>query len=321
MPGRTTQGDLHINKPLSNIAINYRPVAAIAPDIAPVVSVLKKSDSYYIFEIADTFRVHDDLRAPEREAKLITRSASSDTFLCKGRALKTPISYEDMANADAAQMFASRQAGAEFVMDRLYLNWDYRVGSQVMSTSNVGSSSTVASQWNVGTGNDPIGNIDTAIENVRLVTGYKPNSLLFGEAAWKSFSRNSNVIDLIFGDSAVGAARVPTMNNVRALFDGMERVNVGAGVYNSAGENQTASLTEIYPDSVLAYYAPMRPDIRKPSFMYSFQWPIIKGYNWQVRTFDTPKKDMEEVQVGYYQDEKITASVLGFLITNVNCSQ
>lgn len=319
MPGRSTQGDLHINKPLSQMAITYRPVAAIGPDIAPVVSVPKQSDGYYIFEIADAFRIYDDLRAPEREANLITRSVSSDTFYCKGRALKEPISYLDMANADAAAMFANRQGAAEHVMDKLYLNWDYRVGSQVMSTSNVGSSSTVASAWN-GAG-DPIGDIDTAIENVRLVTGYKPNSLLFGEKAWKSFSRNANVIDLVFGDSAVGSARVPGANNVKAIFDGMERVNVGAGLYNSAGENQTASLTEIYPDSVLAYYAPMSPDIRKPSFMYSFQWTMIKGYNWQVRVFDTPKKDQEEVQVGYYQDEKITASVLGYLITNVNCSQ
>ena len=319
MPGRSTQHDLHVNRPLSNLAIKYRPVASVAADIAPVVSVNKKSDAYYVFSIADAFRTVEDIKAPEREANMITKSVSSDTFLCKTRALKEPISYEDMSNADAAQIFASRRAAQEHVLDKLWLNWDKRVGLMVMSGSNVGSSTTVASAWNAA--GDPVGDIDAGIENVRLLTGYEPNSILFGKKAWTSFSRNSNVISSIFGDSAVGNARLPRANNVAALFDSVDRVLVAGGLYNSAGENQAAALTEIYPDSVLLYYAPMNPSALAPSFMYSFNWTTLKGYNWQTRVFDKPTADHEQVQVGYSQDEKITAQVLGFLITNVNCSQ
>ena len=317
---RSTQRDLHINRPLSNVAMNYRPQGSVAGDIAPVVTVGKKTDSYYVFQIAEAFRPVDDLRSPEREATMITRKVSSDTYHCIGRALKTPITYEDMANADAPELFASRRAAQEHLQDKLILNWDARVGSKVMSGSNVGSYSTVASAWNA-TGADPVADMDVGIENARLATGYLINSILFGQKAWKSFSRNSAVIDLVFGDSAVGNARVPRAANVAALFDGIERVNVARGVKNTGGENQTASLEDIYPDSVLLYYAPMTPNIRVPSFMYSFNWPIVKGYNWQTRIFDKPEMDQEQVQIGFYQDEKITAPALGFLITNVNCSQ
>ena len=321
MPGRSTQGDLHVNVPLTNVIMAYRPEGFIADQIAPSVNVNKKSDSYYVFSIADAHRAVDDLKAPGREANIITRSVSSGTYNCIGRALKEPISYEDMDNADAANLVASRTAAAMAVKDKLLLNWEVRVGSKVFSGSNCGSYSTVASAWNTaGAGNDPIGNIDTAINNVWLLTGKKPNSILFGQAAWTSFSRNSNVIDFIFGDSAVGKARVPDYGSVKALFD-VERVLVAGAVKNTGGENQTAALSRVFDDSVLVYYAPSAPSIYQPSFMYSFNWAKIKGYNWQVRVFDRPLLDEEHVQVGYYQDEKITASALSFLIKAVNSSQ
>ena len=43
--------------------------------------------------------------------------------------------------------------------------------------------------------------------------------------------------------------------------------------------------------------------------------------NFQAEVFDVPSKKAEEIQVGYYQDEKITASTLAFLITGCNSSQ
>ena len=321
MPGRSTGADLHINQPLSQIAMAYRPEGFIADQIAPTVIVPKKSDSYYIWEIADVFRTVDDLKAPGREANIITRSISSGTFNCIARALKEPISYEDIANADAKELFASRQAAAEAVKDKLLLNMEVRVGTQVTSGTNCGSYSTVASAWNTaGAGNNPIGNIDTAINNVWGLTGIRPNSILFGQTAWESFSRNSNVISLAFGESAVGNARIPAYENVKAMFN-MERVLVGGAYRNTNQENQAAALSRIYADSVLVYYAPMAPRRDKASFMYSFNWNAVPGYNWQVRVFDRPTLDEEHVQTGYYQDEKITGKNLSFLITNVNCSQ
>jgi hypothetical protein len=55
--------------------------------------------------------------------------------------------------------------------------------------------------------------------------------------------------------------------------------------------------------------------------MYSFDWNKVKGFNRQAQVFDRPRNGAEEVQIGYYQDEKITGKDLSFLITGVNSSQ
>lgn len=325
MPGQSTGRDLHIDMPLSQVAMRYRPEGMIADQIAPTVNVPKQSDSYYVWNIADVFRVVDDYRAPGREARTMTRSMSSATFFCKNHALKYPLPYEDIANADAKEVFASRGAIAESILDQLYLNWEYRVAQQCTSGSNCGSYSAVASGWNDGTeGNsDPTADIDTAIYNVQGVTGIRPNSIIFGTNAWKTYHRHAGVVKAIYGntgDTGGGRARVPGVEGVKALHN-LERVLIGGAYYNTGDENQSASLSALWDDSVLVYYAPMTPRKDKASFMYTFDWAKVKGFNRQAQVFDVPRNGAEEIQVGYYQDEKITGSGLSFLLTGVNSSQ
>jgi hypothetical protein len=59
----------------------------------------------------------------------------------------------------------------------------------------------------------------------------------------------------------------------------------------------------------------MTPRIDKPSLLYSFRWNAIKGMDMQAEVFDVPIAKAEQVQVGYYQDEKVTGKGLGFVLT------
>jgi hypothetical protein len=49
--------------------------------------------------------------------------------------------------------------------------------------------------------------------------------------------------------------------------------------------------------------------------MYTFEWTEMLP--WQVEIHRDEKKKAEEVEVGHYDDLKITGSTLGFLITDV----
>lgn len=317
-----TGRDVHLDKPLSNVAIAYRPEGFIADMIAPIVPVPKQSDAYYVWSSADAFRTENDHRAPGTEANVMERSVSSGTFFADNYALKMRTPYEDLKNADAAQIFLSRQSRAEAVKDKLMLNMEYRVGQQCTSGSNVGSYSTVASAWTTLTnGNsDPIGNINTAIENVQDATGVRPNSIIMGNYAWRLLRQHADATERIFGSLANTGGRTVLQSHIKELFE-MERFMVGGAYYNSADEGQSQSLSQIWNDNVLVYYAPMTPRFDKPSFMYSFRWNGVPGFNMQAEVFQLPRAKAEEVQLGYYQDEKITATGLGFLITGVGSSQ
>lgn len=317
--GKTTGRDVHVDIPLTNVAIAYRPEGMIADQIAPIVNVNKQSDSYYVWDIGDAFRTEQDDRAPGTKANKIDFQVHSDTFFAQNYALANMIPYEDIENADAGQIFTERSARVEGVKDKLMLNYEYRIAQQVTSGSNVGSYTTTASAWTDYTNADPLGDLQTAINNVQDATGYRPNSVLFGNYAWREFRENSTVIDRMYGTAGTASAgRIVSQAQAASLLE-VERLLVGGGYYNTTEEGQTESLSQIWNDNVLVYYAPMTPRKDKPSFMYSFRWNKIM--NMQAFVFQEKDAFAEKVHVGYYQDEKITASNLAFLVTGVGSSQ
>lgn len=317
----STGRDVHIDVPLSNIAIAYRPDNMIADQICPIVPVNKQSDGFYIWDIADAFRTENDKRAPATEANVITRSVSSGTYFADNYALKDKIPYEDLENADAGYVFNERSSRVEFVKDKLMLNWELRTVQLVTSGSNVGSYSAVGSAWtdHVAGNSNPINDINTAINNVEDLTGYKANSIVFGRKAWREFREHADVISRLYGNALAptGSARIVTINGAKALFE-VDKVLIGGAYYNTAEEGQSNSLSAMWGDHVLIYYVPLRPRKDRPSFMYGFRWNKIASMQAEIRQNNLIKA--EEIELGYYQDEKITASNLAFLITNVTSS-
>lgn len=309
--------DLHLDQNLTQMALGYRAQGMIADMVFPVVTVAKQSDRYPVWSRKEILSLEDTSRAPGTEAKKLTRSVSSGTYFAKNYALKHALTLEDRENMDPAYYAELVTGVGAYILDKLMLDWDRRVSLLVNSTSNVGSSATVTSAWN-GAGN-PIGNLNTALDNVKYATGYRANRLLMGAKAWDSLRRDSNVRNIIFGANNGGG--YPSRQQVANLFE-VEEILIADALYNSANENQAESLATVHPGNVLAYYAPSAPSRENPSFGYSFRWSngALPNMVAERHPYDTKIKS-EEVEVGYYQDEVITAKEYGFLIVAVNSSQ
>lgn len=315
--GATAQ-DLHIDAALSEVALGYRPEGFIADMIMPIVNVGKQSDLYTIWSRADRLRKHDTKRAPATEAKRIEESVSSSTYYANNYALKSSVPIEDFKNADPMYLDNLNTGKTELVMDALMIDWEVRVANQVTSGTNVGSYSAVASAWTGGSTADPIGDINTILDNVQYSTGKRPNRLTFGLKAWQVFRRHVNVRDLIMGTNNGGG--FASLMQVKDLFE-VEDVQIGGAFENLAGEGLTENLSVIWDDHVLAHYTPMSPAKDRPSFAYAFRWnqPGLPNFQVERHPYDTKIK-AQDIEVGYYQDEVITGPEYAYLLTNVTSS-
>lgn len=314
-----TANDLHIDAALSEVALGYRPDGFIADMVFPIVQVGKQSDLYTIWSRADRLRRNDTKRAPATEAKRIEESVSSDTYFANNYALKSSIPIEDFANADPMYLDNLNEGKTELIMDGLLIDWEVRLANQVTSGTNVGSYSAVASAWNDGgAGSDPIGDINTMLDNVQYSTGKRPNRLTFGLKAWQTLRRHVDVRNIIFGVNNGGG--YASREQVANLFE-VDEILVGGAFQNTAGEGLTEQLQSIWGDHVLAHYTPMSASKDRPAFGYAFRWASAGLPNFQVERhpYDSKKK-AQDVEVGYYQDEKITGAEYGFLLTNVTSS-
>ena len=318
LQGRTT----HVDKHLSNVAINYRPPRGIWDKIFPIIPVAKQSDMLLTFTQGDLFRIPSTLRARGTEAQKVGWQVSSDTYYCENYALKYAQFDEDAANQD--DIFASLNDDEARVMklkDFLGQDAELRIANQVTSTSNVGSSVAVASSWTSPTVARPVDDLFTAIRNVEGATGYRPNRVLFSSLAWDHWSANNQVVDKVFGTGVTGGGMRATAELTKQLLQ-MDEVLIGGAFQNTAEEGIAQTLSRIWADHVLVYYAPATPSRFEPSFGYEFRWQVPGIPNFNVlRLPHDDKLHLSEVEVGYYQDERITASALGFLVTNVTSSQ
>jgi len=309
--------DLHLATWLNQMAIGYTPQGIIADQIFPVIRVGKQSDIYPVFSRQEMLTIDNTDRAPGTAAKKITRSVSSGTYFAKNYALKTELTVEDRANMDPALAMELIGGRGRYLLNKLTLDWDRRVSLLVNSTSNVGSSAVVGSAWS-GAGS-PITNMWTAIDNVRYATGYRPNKGVLGTKAWDSLRRDVTVRNLLFGTNNGGG--YPSLDQVKSIFE-LDSVLIGASFYSSTNEAQAESIQVVWPDNVLISYTAPNPTRDDPSFGYSFRWAGegLSEFNIEVHPYD-PVIKAEEIEAGYYQDEKITGKEYSFLIRAVNSSQ
>ena len=94
------QGPIHVDRPLSNISLAYQPTGLIADALFPTVPVKKESDSYFIFDKANSLRIPDTLRADGAEANQDNLVVSTATYRLQEHALKDIITDRQRENQD-----------------------------------------------------------------------------------------------------------------------------------------------------------------------------------------------------------------------------
>lgn len=317
LQGRT----LHVDQHLTNIAVNYRPTGFVADMIMPMIMVPKQSDMIKVYKQEDQFRQNNTVRAPGAQANKVGFQVSSDFYACKNYALKGEVTIEDRANADAAFIRDLEEGRTEFVMDQLLLDWEIRVASQVTTSTNVSTQFTVGSAWSDYTNSRPLEDMWTAMDEQEDQTAYRPNRIVFSGEAWRYFSRNAQVIDKIHKTGVSGGAMNVTRQQAAQLLE-VDEVMVANAYYNTGEEGQALNLSRIWGDNVLMYYTPGRASIDFPSFGYTFRWrrPGLPNMTVERHPFDRKTKT-DEIEVGYYQDEKLTSTALGTLVSWTGSSQ
>lgn len=312
---------VHVDQYLTNVILNYRPRDFIAEDIFPVVAVPKQSDAYLQWTQADLFRRPNTRRSPATEANLVHVDASSAKFFCENYALADKVTLEDRENADPLFVRTLEEGKVMRLRDFLLLDAEVRIADQITSASNVGSAVAVASAWNDYANADPLSDIWTVIDNVRIATGYRPSRVLFSQVGWDGFSRNDKVISKVNPSGGVlGGGPTATPVQAAALLQ-VDQVLVGAAAYNTAGEGIPQSLSDVWGENVVVYYAPPRPSMEVPSAGYTFRWqrPAIPDMAVERHPYDSRRK-AQFFEVGVYQDEVISGKPLINLIQAVNSS-
>lgn len=311
MPAPSTGRDLHIDVPLSNVVVGRRPEGFIADDLLPITSVSKQSNIFYKYLHLEWFRQEDrnlTLRAPGTEAKKVHITVTSDTYFAPNYALGTDWPVEDEVNADEVLQWAESQA--LHLTDKLLLDYERRIAALVVTTTNVGTVSTIASLWSDPVNSTPFFDLNDKLENFRQRTGKSANTLIIPEQVASKLRGSSQIRDILFGDRG-GLA---SAEQLASLFPSVTKVLIPASQVNTSaeGDPQGGTLSNIWGNNVYLAHVNLLSGRFTDTWLNAFRWVSPQlGQPFAVirHPFDT-KKRIFELEVSYYQAEKIVSADL-----------
>lgn len=316
-----TPGDVHVNRPLTNISIAYMQNAAnfIADQVFPNIPVSKQSDLYYLYDRGYFNRDEMEERAPGTESKGGGYKQSTDPYYARVYAFHHDIPDERRSNADTplqpdreATALVSQKALIK--RERLWATKYFQTG--IWQTDRVGvASSPTGSQflkWN-DANSTPIEDIRSAKTNVLENTGFEPNTLVIGQRVADALIDHPDIVDRVkYGQSSRQQATVE-LTDLEALFK-IERILVMKSIVNTAQEGQASSHSFIGGNNALLCYSTPTPGIMTPSAGYTFSWNGFLGANAlgaRIKRFRLEAIESDRVEIQMAFDQKRIAAELG----------
>jgi hypothetical protein len=326
-----TLGDVHVNRPLTNISVAYSQEAAgvefVADRAFPAIPVENKSDLYYTYKRTDFNRDEMQKRA------LSTESAgtgygldSTGTYNCDVWALHKDVDDQIRANSDSP--LAPDRDAAIFLTNKALIRRETQWVSQYFKTGiwtgevagQATADGTHVGYWDYATSN-PITDIRHAKTQARLNSGgFVPNIAVFSRPVFDKLVDHPDFIDRTkYGQTAPNPAMAT--RRIMAEILELEEVLVVDAVYNTAAEGATESNAFIGGLSAALFYRPRNPGLMTPSAGYTFNWTGLIGSTGgagvRIKTFRMEHLASDRVEIDAAFDMRVVSKDCGFFFNNV----
>lgn len=311
-----TGRQLHIDSAMSNlmVAAFEREGDFVAGRIFPPIPVGKQSDKYYTLRKESWLALPVTYRAPKTRANRIEFDISSDSYFADNYALAAEIPLEDLANADAALNL--RASNTQFISQGLLRDWEARVAALTLTNVSTVNRKTGADAWDAINSADIIEQVAAAHEAIYEGTGMRANTLTLDYRSYMFAKRNTRAFERLKYRSDGGALLVDAQLKEMFMVDNL---HVARSQKNNANPNQTASITSIWgPTALLTRVEGAAVSLQTATYGLSMRWTnpeLAFPLAVEVGMEDgAGSRRVEVLEAGYYQDEKVVASALGYYI-------
>lgn len=306
-----TAGDVHVNRPLTNISIAYLQDQNefISGRVFPNIPVQKKSDSYYVYPKDQWFRSDAKRRAPGTESAGSGYAVSTDPYSI-GEPLALHKDVPDQIRANADQPFNLDAEATEFVTRQMLLKrekeWAAKYFIQSLWTG--AADFTPTTKWDAAN-STPIKEIRARRLAIKQKTGFNPNTLTIAEDVWTALQDNADFLDRI----EITQRKVVSLDLLAGVLD-LDQVLVAGAIENTANEGATATMASVFTGGAMLTYSAPRPSLMHPSAGYTFSWNGYIGAGkdgLRMSRFRIERLKVDRVEGEMAYDQKVVATDLG----------
>ncbi len=321
--------DVQFSGQLSDLSVSWQQKndAFVYGNAFPVVNRDTKTGQYIELDRADFYRNDIEERTGSEEPPIVGHGLSRQSYNCRvyhGAGLVDDIE----ANASAPP-YQGMEAKTRQLMGQHMINADVKWQSAYFTTSvwttdltGVASGATAGefNQWSDASGN-PIADIDARKEAMLALTGFEPNVLILGYAAWLALKENA-VLTARWqsGPPAAGAPAILNEQIIAGLL-GLDRIVVAKATQTTSNKGAATDVFAMIVgtnDGLLVYSAPS-PGLDVPTAGYTFQWTGFLGTGTEFPVF-TGRKSFnfaDWVAVFASFDFRIVSADLGVFFSGI----
>lgn len=318
-------GDVHVNRPLTNISIAYTlehaKVQYAAAQVFPIVPVNNQSDGYFLYTKADWLRAEARIRAPGAESAGAGYNIdNTNTYSCDVWAVHKDVDDQTRSNTDIP-LDADRDA-AIYVTQQLLLRRDLEWQSAFFATS-VWTGSTTGTDLTTGDytawdnpASTPIQDVAEEANAIQQSTGFRPNVLVLAPKTYLWLQQHPDIVDRV---KYTGDGGFVTYAQLARAF-GVEKIVVPTATRNTAAEGTTVSMSHVFSRSALLVYAAPAPSLMHPSGGYIFNWAGYTGTTsdgFRIKKFRIERLESDRVEGSGAWDMKVTAADAGAFFSNI----
>lgn len=295
---------------LTNMLVAYRNMATdfVAGRAFPVVPVDQESGTYYLIERAQWLSDQLQERPPGGDFARSGFGVSTDTYQTIQWGLEKTIPDE---HRRTSQLPADlERVTIEWLGDQSLIRKERAFAASFMVTGAwTTEDNNSATDWDDYASGDPVTNVRTAKRTVRQLIARAPNLLIVGEVVHDALANHPDIIDRLKYTTAATAGSVEA--GLAAVL-GVDNYVVGAAIYNSADEGQSATLSPIIDDDALLLYATPSPGLLVPSAGYTLAWPGA-GADGMIDTYREEKVKSDIVRLNEAWVQKQVSADAGYL--------
>ena len=302
--------DMHRDSILTNFSVKYANGEMLWPYVMPIIKVGKRSDVYYEYNKADSFRLVDDKLGPKSLPNEADWGVAEKNYSVQDHGQGDWLPQSSIDNADNPLQpeidtndflnLLLDVAQEKRVVDKIFAAATYPSGNKTQLTG--------TAQWG-DSADAPVQDVLTAVETCFL----RANTLVFGQEAWQKFRALPEILDAVKGSTRQQATPggLATAAEVMSLFE-VETVLVGRAKYITTKRGQTASYSKLWGKHMAALHVAKNPGIKS----ITFAGTIVEALRATMRDFDKKRgiKGAHYFKVAWNSDEKIIASDLGYFI-------
>lgn len=300
--------ELRINAYLSEVARGYHNNAFVAQNLFPTIYSEKEKIDIFEFN-KEAFNIYDTERAIRANSNVISpQGFKKHTTTLVEHDLSYPIDYREEQEAEKVKL---QLHATNVVTEGLQLKHEKQCADLVQNPNNYSSDNKLilsGSSCFTDKDSDPQGVIDDAKDAVSAKIAQDPNTMIIGQAAWKTLKHHPQLKGLISNNTN----KLVTLELLKEIFE-IDNIVIGKSIF----ADKDGNFVRIWQDNIILAYVPTLGSSRTeydPSFAYT----VRKKDALQIDEYQKEGNKVKYIRATDIYSPFLVGADAGFLISKVN---